>query len=133
MKGIYLAGGIMHLTQSQIHHWRQQVMIELQGSFRIYDPTVRKYKYDSLFGGANEIVTIDKMDINNSDIVLVNASKSSWGTAMEIMYAYMKEKIIICFTDESDMSKISPWIIYHSTKVYESLEDAMTYIDKHLK
>ena len=67
----------------------------------------------------------DEELIDNSDILLVNATKPSWGTAMEIMYAFQKNKPVISVVGE----RISPWTRYHSTHLETTLDAAIERIN----
>ena len=77
---------------------------------------------------------MDKRDIDDSDFILVNIQKVvSVGTDMEIMYAFIKQKPIIVFTNLTPQD-LSPWVIYHSTKIiYDkdipiALDNACKYV-----
>jgi hypothetical protein len=69
----------------------------------------------------HEIIDGDKIDIINSDIILVNAIRPSWGTGMECLYAHQHGKtiIIVCPSD-----KPSPWLVGHSDFVCKSFDEA---------
>ena len=58
----------------------------LKDHFILLDPMRRNFK-DNELDSANEIVEFDLQDIRDADIVLVNYSKPSVGTAMEVFYA----------------------------------------------
>jgi len=73
----------------------------------------------------DEIVQGDLDDIYASRFVLVNATKPSWGTAMEIVYAHKDNKIIVAFTGDS---RVSPWLRKHC-RVFPSLEEAIDLIN----
>jgi nucleoside 2-deoxyribosyltransferase len=93
---IYLAGGINGLSDSDCKDWREYVKQQFPKATLI-DPMRRDYRgrEDECY---EEIIDGDKRDIDHADIILVNASKPSWGTAMEIMYAYMRSsKMIVAF------------------------------------
>jgi len=75
------------------------------------------------------IVENDLVDIRDSDIVLVNAIRPSWGTAMEVVYAKQANKRVIAFTGGS---RVSPWVRYHCECVF-SIQDAADKINGSLK
>ncbi len=52
--------------------------------------------------------------------------RPSVGTSMEILYAWERKKIIY-IVNELDQD-LSPWMIYHSTKVFKTLEEAFSHI-----
>ena len=96
----------------------------------------RQFSDDDMLG-VNEIVLMDKADVENSDILLVNyncARKETTlcGTAMEVFYAHSLKKYIVAFTD-LPKEKWSPWMIAHCTRICTSFEDALKYIEKHFK
>ena len=120
MKKIYLCGAIFNVSSKKANKWRQEAMKKLP-NFECLNPLDKKYGECS----AKDIVNFDKLGITNADIVLVNASAPSWGTAMEILLAYQLHKIIVVFTKDK---KISPWVLFHSSIITESLDDAITHI-----
>jgi nucleoside 2-deoxyribosyltransferase len=66
------------------------------------------------------IVGGDLQDICTADVILVNASRPSWGTAMEIVYAHILGKRIVAFCD-SDFP--SPWLVYHATTICKTFDE----------
>lgn len=133
MKTIYLCGGILGLSNDDCNTWREQAMKALLPAtycddrhFNFLDPMDRDYRGREA-ESVNQIVVLDKIDIRDSDIILVNASRPSWGTAMEVLYAYDQNKVIISFTDGS---KRSPWLSYHSTIVHDTLEQCVDTIQE---
>ena len=128
MKTIYLCGGMKDLSIEEKTEWRDIAIKELSIKFKIFNPMRRNFR-DTEFQSQNEIVSLDKKDVIESDILLVNATKPSWGTAMEIMFAFIRHKIIIAFTG-SEYKKTSPWVAFHSTRVCETLEESIKYIKR---
>lgn len=128
METIYLAGGIFGLTDAQCNDWRDKVMKELAGLYKFRNPMVRNYRGKELDPGiVEEIVTLDKKDIRESDIVLVMAQTPSWGTAMEILYAYENGKDVISIVQQG---RVSPWVIYHSNSLFLSLDEALEVLSE---
>jgi len=127
-KAIYLCGGIQDLSVKQQTEWRKIVTKRLYPRFKILNPMRRNFR-DSEFQSQNEIVSLDKSDIIESSILLVNGTKPSWGTAMEIMFAFMHNKNIVTFTG-CDYKKVSPWVAFHSTRVCKTLDEATKYIEE---
>lgn len=120
-KTIYLCGGINGLTDAECTDWREKVKRELDGLYYFLDPMRRDYrgKEDE---SADAIVREDLADINVSSIVLVNAERPSWGTAMETFYAFrnFKSVYIVC-----PHERISPWLRHHSYRICKSLSEAI--------
>jgi nucleoside 2-deoxyribosyltransferase len=151
MKTIYLCGGIKDLSKSEASEWREYATQELGNKRSFFQvmaqgPAVEKNTYNFNFlnpmrrnfrsnewQSQNEIVTLDKKDILEADILLVNATKPSWGTAMEVMFGFMHNKIIICFTGSDNSKDWNPWLGYHSTKLTKDLNEAIEYIKKNFK
>ena len=129
-KVIYLSGPIMDEHLGAAREWREAAKQLLGDSFRILDPMRRKF-VDRQVDSANEIVEFDLQDVRAADIVLVNYSKASIGTSMEVFYAaHDQGKFVITFSPFS-FQDCSPWIVRFSTKILPSLEDACHYISTH--
>jgi len=122
---VYLSGLIIGLPENEAITWRKYVADKLGEKFTCLCPM--RYKFDdSDSHSRNEIVSLDKKDIIDCDIVLVNAEKTSWGTGMEIMFGYIHHKIIVTYN--SDPEKLSPWVWFHSTKVLKNVDEAIEYV-----
>ena len=140
---IYLCGGIKDLTDEEACEWRNKAIEELQLDLRLrgeslteahlagkrftcLDPMRRNFRNDE-FQSQNEIVQLDKADIINADILLVNATKPSWGTAMEILFAFEHHKLVVVFSG-GKYEDVSPWVAFHATKVCKTMEEAVKYV-----
>lgn len=104
--------------------WRLVATKRLSPTYEILDPMRRDFR-GSEVGNESVIVEADKRDINTSDAVLVNALRPSWGTAMEVLYAYDQKKRVIAFVGHQ---RPSPWLKYHCKYVGTHLEDATTFL-----
>lgn len=107
----YLCGPINGCTDSEANDWREAALFEWPYAI---NPMVRDYRgieHDSY----REIVELDKRDIRACNVVLVNYSKPSAGTSMEIFYAHSLgiPVVLWCPPDVS----LSPWLRYHSTTI----------------
>ena len=110
--------------------WRKAAVKKLEKSFVLLDPMRRNFK-DREVDSANEIVEFDLQDIRNADILLVNYSKPSIGTAMEVFYASNNlEKFVVAFSP-FDFKNSSPWMVRYCTKILPALEAAIAYIKTH--
>lgn len=120
----YLCGGINGLSDSDCKDWRA-VATELLSS-QVIDPMRRDYRgrEDDCVG---EIVEGDLSDIAASHYILVNATRPSWGTAMEIRTAWLLKKKICCFVGTA--ASVSPWLRYHSDAIVASVENAVAQIE----
>lgn len=88
---VYLAGGINALSDAEANDWRDEITGLLKNKYKkdiiVLNPMIRDYRGKE--GDWEEaIVTADKRDINNSDLIICYLKKPSFGTAMELMYAY---------------------------------------------
>ena len=127
---VYLCGPIYGLNHDEKHKWRQEVFSILnKNDFMLLSPMRRNFRENELHS-QNEIVQLDKADIINTDILLVNATKPGWGTAMEILFGFIHHKVIVSFTNKP-FKETSPWLAFHSTRVVETLDEACNYIKKH--
>jgi nucleoside 2-deoxyribosyltransferase len=120
-KSIYLCGPINGCTDEECRDWRE--FIKTQWAGRCIDPMVRDYR-----GRENEayreIVELDKIDVADADIILVNYDKPSVGTSMEVLFAWQigKRVIVVC----REGSVISPWLRYHAHHICHTWADALS-------
>ncbi len=121
---VYLCGPINGCTDAEARNWREAVKEYFPASI---DPMKRDYRGKELTN-YREIVDLDKRDVRNSDIVLVNYDKPSVGTSMEVLYAWERGKPIVVWTAPD--AKLSPWLIYHSTSIVHSLEEVIDKIQE---
>lgn len=126
MKTIYLCGGINKLSDGDAKDWREAAKAELAGVYEFLDPMRRDYRgkeAESVF----QIICGDTEDIRQSDILLVNAVRPSWGTGMEIYMAYKApfccQVIVVCPDDRP-----SPWLVGHSHKIVKSFPEAFALL-----
>jgi nucleoside 2-deoxyribosyltransferase len=119
---VYLCGPINGCTDAEAKNWREYVKAKLPSTI---DPMRRDYRGREA-ECVDEIVELDKIDVTNSDVLLVNYDKPSVGTSMEVLYAFERGKlvVVVCRGDAS----ISPWLRYHSHKIFPSFEEAIAYI-----
>lgn len=119
---VYLCGPINGCTDAEAKNWREYVKTQLLDTL---DPMRRDYRgrEDQC---VNEIVELDKIDVMNSDVLLVNYDKPSVGTSMEVLYAFERAKlvVVVCRPETS----LSPWLRYHAHKVAHSFDEAIDYI-----
>ena len=120
---IYLAGAINGRSDDEAITWREwfKKLSALQ-EICFLDPMKRDYRGRET-ENYREIVELDKLDIRNSDIVVLMFVEPSVGTSMEAFFAWTLGKPIITI-DESD-SPLSPWLRYHSTTIVESKKAAV--------
>jgi nucleoside 2-deoxyribosyltransferase len=127
---IYLCGPIMDEHDGEARRWRDVAKSVLGKEFVLLDPMRRNFK-DREVDSANEIVEFDLQDVRNADLLLVNYSKASIGTAMEVFYAaHDLGKFVIAFSPFS-FKDSSPWMVRFATKILPTLEGALEYIRAH--
>ena len=124
---IYFAGPVFN-TIDEDQKWRQYFKKEiLAKGFEVIDPLelrdFRGLEEEKMV----EIVEKDLKDLKKSDILLIYAPKPSWGTAMEMVYAYIQSKQIITVAPEKEMS---PWLKYHSDLIVFSFEELLEVLEK---
>jgi len=134
---VYLAGPMEDCTEDHMTSWRWFVSDALDLSdINTLDPTRRVSFHDQL-GDSLENVTKtmntckrifkqDLQDIAESKIVLADVRRHSGrgtGTSMELMFAHMKNKIIILWANEGDF--IHPFYEAMATEKHYSLEEAV--------
>lgn len=122
---VYLCGGINGLSDSECRDWREIAKSLLKTE--TLDPMRRDYrgKEDE---HVKDIVIGDLADIQNSQCVLVNATRPSWGTAMEVFYAAQRGIPVVAWVGERGSVRVSPWLRYFTVGIYESLADAIDAI-----
>ncbi len=125
---IYLCGPIHMISHHEAKEWRSIAKKRLSDKFELLDPMRRNFR-DSELLSANEIVQFCLQDIKDADIILVNYSKASIGTSMEIREAYQQGKFIIAFTPRDEPGfEISPWMLYHCTRIVKGFDTALKYL-----
>ena len=127
---VYLSGPIMDEHEGVARQWRKDAKILLEHHFKLLDPMRRNFK-DRQVDSANEIVEFDLQDVHDANILLVNYSKASIGTAMEVFHAsHNLGKFVVTFSP-LEFKDCSPWIVRYSTKILPSLEEACDYLITH--
>ena len=115
---VYLGGPINGCTDEEASGWREAVKAVLLGRGHTWrDPMDRDYRGREMEPGVAElIVGSDKRDIYACDVLLMNAPKPSYGTAMEVLYGYLKGKRVIVVHPEGTVP--SPWVVAHANEIH---------------
>jgi len=74
-----------------------------------------------------EVVEKDKMLIEESDILVAYVQEPSFGTVMEIIYAFEKG-VPVYLINPNKKHMMNFWIRYHSTKFFETISDCFDEI-----
>lgn len=123
-KTIYLSGAMLDCTDAECRDWREYCKANLKG--RSLDPMIRDYRENPM-DGMRDMVENDKADIDSCDVVLVNFVKPSVGTSMEVLYGWERGKRVVLVA-APDIN-VSPWLVYHSHKVFQTVEAAVAFIN----
>lgn len=128
-KTVYLCGGINGLSDADAKNWREAATAALAAAgFIVLDPMRRDFRGVE---GDNvaEIVEGDLLDIAGSDVLLVNASRPSWGTAMEVAYANQEGRtsLIVAFGAGPNPS---PWLVYHCDRLFPTVDEAVRFLKR---
>lgn len=124
-KTIYLSGAMLDCTDAECRDWREYCKEHLRGA--ALDPMIRDYRSNPM-DGMRDMVENDKADIDRCDAVLVNFVKPSVGTSMEVLYGWERGKRIVLVAPPG--ANVSPWLVYHSHKVFETVEEAISYLNE---
>lgn len=136
---VYLAGPMEDCTKKRMTAWRLRAADILQkNDISSLDPTRRVDFHDQLKlsetatheqSACRRIFKMDMQDIANSTVVLADVRRDSGrgtGTAMELMFAHMKNKVIILWADRNDY--VHPFYESIYTEKYFELDDCIEAI-----
>jgi len=136
MKKVYLCGPINGRTDADCRNWRSQAKA-LLAPLETLDPMARDYRGRETESGVPKIIVEqDKADIDDCDALLVLFDRPSVGAAMEIMYARtplftrdgFSPKRLPVFVVDMSGRPLSPWLSYHATAVFPSLDAACSAV-----
>tara|TARA_Y100000996_G_scaffold410636_1_gene393367 strand:- start:801 stop:1196 length:396 start_codon:yes stop_codon:yes gene_type:complete len=118
---VYLAGPIYEQDDTCIR-WRKaaQALLRKKNIMSIAPTDVDYRGHERRQEAPQQIVKRDKRWIMDCDTILAKCDFPSYGTAMEIMFAWSLQKQIIVVT-----SSHSPWIRYHASHIFPTIEDAL--------
>lgn len=121
----YLCGGINGLSDADCRDWRESAKASL--TTETLDPMRRDYRGREA-ESVREIVEGDITDIRRSHFVLANVVRPSWGTAMEVYYAWSIRVPVIAWS--GDAVRLSPWLVYHCDAIHPALGAAINDINR---
>ena len=116
---IYLCGPINGRSDEDCNGWRIKAKA-LLAEFDTLDPMRRDYRNIEMVA-AHQIIQNDKDDIDSSEGVLVYFDSPSFGTAMEIFYAF-QEGLKVVAVNASGVSH-SPWVEVHTHAITTDLPE----------
>lgn len=124
---VFLSGPIRGLPRAQSLGWRDKAdKLLKQKCITIH--ALRGREDTETFPDSRIAIQRDKGDIAGSDIVLVNdtfSNASMIGTAMEVIYAYQLNKLVLVFGNAHSQDY---WLNFHSHARFKDLEEACTFI-----
>ncbi len=114
--------------------WRSSAVQKLENyGLRVVNPLELAWNIETgatidISDSANKKVRRALDLIDECDALLANIERSSYGTAMEMFYAYRRGKMVTVIGP----SPYSPWVVSHSQARFNDMERAVNYlIDKH--
>jgi nucleoside 2-deoxyribosyltransferase len=123
---VYLAGGINGLSDAECKDWRTEAAGQLAAAgFEVVDPMRRDYRGEEMRHAA-QIVYNDLRDIDSCDVMLAKADTPSWGTAMEVYYAFQSRRVLVVAWCK--LANPSPWLRMHAHYLAPHLAEAVDFI-----
>lgn len=116
---------MLDCTDEECRDWREYAKRNL--NCQSLDPMIRDYR-ERPMDGMIDMVENDKADIDVCDTILVNFVKPSVGTSMEVLYGWERGKHIVLVATHDIV--VSPWLVYHSHRLFQTIEDAVKYINE---
>ena len=124
-KTIYLAG------YSKESEYRRIVKEKYGELFTLIDPMdfeIEKLaKTMAVEDASHLVIKRDKEMIMGSDILVAYVNRPSFGTVMEIMFAFMNG-IPVYIINENKEWLNDLWLYYHATELFNSIESCFEYL-----
>ena len=141
--GVYLAGKMEQVPVEDMREWRWTATQHFRNcKVPVYDPTRRIPLHTQIKGNLEDerktldtcrrVFKLDLQDIANSTVILADIRRTTidngpinigTGTAMEVMFAHTKNKIIICWANPGD--PIHPFMEAVATEKHYTLNDSV--------
>lgn len=137
---IYLAGKMSGLSFEEMNTWRKKLkeklllVAEISGyQLRVINP-VDFYNFEEkIYQSELEVEEYDLAHVISSDVIIVNLNglSSSDGTKIELHDAKYHNRIpVIAFGDKELYEELHPWIKVNITRVENTVEDVVKYIQE---
>ena len=127
---VYLSGGIYKNNKEATENWREVVTLKL-GKDQIINPCRNRAIYDPIAFTVTELITRDRQDINNADLILIYGyqvgNHLGIGTWCEMEYAQSLSKPIVIISIDPRIIN-HPWVKHHCVKIFDKLDEAINYI-----
>lgn len=134
MTKVYLSGAISNAPEYG-EEWRESVKEQVSDYVEPCDPLdFHDFEpEEEITVSDDELVRQDKLEIADSDVVLVNwqSNVPKAGTPMEIMYAYNLGVPVVVWHSDCVREEVSPWVRHHASFMFERLEDAVEMVETH--
>ena len=128
------------LSFDEMNSWRKELKIQLQFvaeasgyKVQVINP-VEFYNFEEKkYQSEEEVEEYDLAHVISSDIIIVNLKglNSSDGTKIELHDAKYHNRIpVIAFGDKKLYDNLHPWIKRDITRIEESIEDTVKYIQE---
>lgn len=134
---IYLAGKMTGISYDQSNEWRVKAKKLLEETYCLYKVTAINpndyYNFkEVIHKSEKEILRYDLHRVRTSNMILVNLTGDSIGTAMELQHAFDNHIPIIGYKE--DKTDLHPWLEYVCDRVFDNLEEVVDYVnDYYLK
>ena len=128
-KKIYLAGTIY--TEEPHKSWKYEFRNSMSGkisnkiSFSYIDPNPNTENNEF---SKKVVVPIDKQIISSSDILIAYIVNCSFGTTMEIFYAFQQQNKLVIVIDPYEKYGEDVWLKYHTHLIVNNIEQASLVI-----
>jgi nucleoside 2-deoxyribosyltransferase len=136
---VYLTGDSLKahefMSDIQARDWRSTAVQKLEThGLRVVNPLELAWCIEEtpeaieISDSANKKIRRALDLIDECDALLANIERSSYGTAMEMFYAYRRGKMVTVIGP----SPYSPWVVTHSQARFNDMDKAVNYlIEKH--
>lgn len=126
---IYLTGSTIETGETVAGiaepDWRSIAMTKLQlYGLKVVNPLQLTWSAGELDDGLERRVRHSLDLIDQSDALLANLLRPSYGTAMEIFYAHRRGKAVTVV----GQSPFSPWVLSHSQARFHDIDRALDYL-----
>ncbi len=115
---IYLAGSVEEKEYRKYTHDSYGYMFDILDPLRMVDQE------------SPELVLEDKHLITISDCLVAYVERPSFGTPMEIIFAYEHDIPVYIITTKFMTNK---WVKFHATRIFKNIDECFTYLLKKLK
>ncbi len=131
---VYLTGETLEtqglMANASLPDWRSSAMNKLQRyGLRVVNPLELTWSLPDAemfeFSEGSDLRVRRALDlIDECDTLLANLNRSSYGTAMEMFYAFRRGKMVTVV----GQSPFNPWVLSHSQARFADIDEAIEYI-----